>query len=109
MHVGWDWAGEAHDITIVDDTGVVIDRWALTHDEEGIAGSIRRLGSHGEASELPIAIGATHNLVIDRLLAAGHPVVAIHPNAFHATRPRWGASRCCGVRRPRSTETLPAA
>jgi transposase len=31
-------------------------------------------------------------LVIDRLLAAGHPVVPIHPNAFHATRPRWGAS-----------------
>ena len=93
MHVGWDWAGEAHDITIVDDTGAVIDRWALTHDEEGIAGSICRLASHGDPDDLPIAIEATHSLVIDRLLAGGHPVVPIHPNAFHATRPRWGASK----------------
>jgi hypothetical protein len=31
--------------------------------------------------------------VVDRLLAAGHPVVPIHPNAFNAARPRWGASR----------------
>jgi Transposase len=30
---------------------------------------------------------------VDRLLAAGHPVVRIHPNAFHAARPRWGGSR----------------
>lgn len=93
MHVGWDWAGETHDLTIVDDTGAVIDRWALTHDEEGIAGSIHRLAVHGEPAQLPVAIEATHSLVIDRLLAAGHPVVPIHPNAFHATRPRWGASR----------------
>jgi hypothetical protein len=31
--------------------------------------------------------------VVDRLLAAGHPVGPIHPNAFNATRPRWGAAR----------------
>ena len=29
---------------------------------------------------------------MDRLLAAGHPVIPIHPNAFHASRPRWGAA-----------------
>lgn len=31
--------------------------------------------------------------MVDRLLGAGHPVVPIHPNAFNAARPRWGASR----------------
>jgi transposase len=31
--------------------------------------------------------------VVDRLLAAGHPVVPVHPNAFHALMPRWGAAR----------------
>lgn len=30
---------------------------------------------------------------MDRLLAADHPVVPVHPNAFHAMRPRWGASK----------------
>ena len=29
---------------------------------------------------------------MERLLAAGHPVVPVHPTAFWAARPRWGAS-----------------
>lgn len=93
MHIGWDWASEAHDVTVIDDTGEILDRWAPTHDEAGIDASLRRLAGHGDPAGLPIAIEATHSLVIDRLLAAGHPVVPIHPNAFHATRPRWGASK----------------
>jgi transposase len=93
MHVGWDWASQAHDITLIDPAGQVIDRWAPTHDEAGITASLGRLAGHGAPAQLPIAIEATHSLVIDRLLAAGHPVVPIHPNAFHATRPRWGASK----------------
>ena len=40
-----------------------------------------------------MAIETTSGLVVDRLLEAGHPVVPIHPNAFNAARPRWGASR----------------
>ncbi|MFF1649651.1 transposase [Streptomyces sp. NPDC058240] len=40
-----------------------------------------------------MAIETTRGLVVDRLLAAGHPVVPVHPNAFHAMRPRWGASK----------------
>lgn len=93
MHVGWDWAAEAHDVTVIDDAGVIVDRWALTHDEAGIAATLERLATLDDPAKLPVAIEATHSLVIDRLLAAGHPVVPIHPNAFHATRPRWGASR----------------
>jgi transposase len=41
---------------------------------------------------LPVIIERTSGLVIDRLLATGHPVVPVHPTAFHAARPRWGAS-----------------
>lgn len=93
MLIGWDWATEAHDVTVMDEAGAVVDRWAPSHDEAGVAASLRRLAAHGAPDELPVAIEATHSLVIDRLLAAGHPVVPIHPNAFHATRPRWGASK----------------
>jgi transposase len=93
MHVGWDWASEAHDVTVIDDAGGIVERWALTHDEAGIAATIERLAGFGDPGGLAVAIEATQGLVIDRLLAAGHPVVPIHPNAFHATRPRWGASR----------------
>lgn len=92
-YIGWDWATQAHDVTVIDETGQLVDRWALEHTESGIDATIRRLTSHGEPARLAIAIEATHSLVIDRLLDAGHPVVPIHPNAFHATRPRWGAAR----------------
>jgi transposase len=42
---------------------------------------------------LAVTIETSRGLIVDRLLAAGHPVVPVHPNAFHAARPRWGAAR----------------
>jgi Transposase len=42
---------------------------------------------------LPVAVETTNGVVVDRLLTAGDPVVPVHPNAFNATRPRWGAAR----------------
>jgi transposase len=77
----------------MDADGGIVDRWAFAHDAQGLDGAITRLGRHGRPEALPVAIEATNGLVIDRLLEAGHPVVPIHPNAFNAARPRWGASR----------------
>jgi len=93
MLIGWDWASTTHDVTVMDEAGTRVERFALTHDERGIEEALSRLARLGRPEDLPVAIESTASLVIDRLLAAGHPVVPIHPNAFHATRPRWGASR----------------
>lgn len=93
MQVGWDWASESHDVTVVDNAGGVVDRFAFAHDEAGIKEALRRLASHGRPEDLPVAIETTSGLVVDRLLEAGHPVVPIHPNGFNAARPRWGASK----------------
>jgi transposase len=93
MLVGWDWAAESHDVTVIDDEGGVVDHWVLRHDEAGIGAALARLSTLGSPGELPVAIEATGGVVVDRLLAAGHPVVAVHPNAFWAARPRWGTSR----------------
>jgi transposase len=93
MQVGWDWASETHDVTVLTDAGAVVDRFSLTHDEAGLDDAIARLSRHGQAEDLPVAIETTSGLVVDRLLQAGHPIVPIHPNAFHAARPRWGSSR----------------
>lgn len=93
MYIGWDWASATHDVTVLSGDGrTVLDRWALAHSAVGIDSAIARLGRHGAPGELPVAIEATSGVVIDRLLAAGHPVVPIHPNAFNAARPRWSAS-----------------
>ncbi|MFG2846455.1 IS110 family transposase, partial [Kitasatospora sp. NPDC048296] len=93
MFIGWDWATETHDVTVMDNSGTRVDRWELAHTEQGIEATLARLRRHGDPAELPVAIETTRGLVVDRLLAAGHPVVPVHPNAFHAMRPRWGASK----------------
>lgn len=93
MLVGWDWATCTHDVTVMDDDGTRVDRWVLPHTEDGLSSTICRLARHGDPATMPVAIEATRGLVVDRLLAAGHPVVPVHPNAFHAVRPRWGATR----------------
>jgi transposase len=91
-YVGFDWASRAHDVTVLDEAGGVVDRWAFPHSETGWVTTLGRLARHGAAAELPVIIERTSGLIIDRLLAAGHPVVPVHPTAFHAARPRWGAS-----------------
>ena len=101
MQVGWDWASETHDVTVMDTAGQVVDHWSLNHNEDGLDRAIGRLARHGCPETLPVAIKTTNGVVVDRLLAAGHPVVPVHPNAFNATRPRWGAARAkSAARRP---------
>ena len=93
LYAGWDWASESHAVTVLDQDGKVVQRFSLRHDEAGLTDAMERLSSIAPPAELPVAIETTSGLVVDRLVRAGHPVVPIHPNAFHATRPRWGASR----------------
>ncbi|WP_425826047.1 IS110 family transposase [Streptomyces fractus] len=93
MYIGWDWATETHDVTVMDNSGARVDRWEFSHTEDGIARTLAKLAKCGAPADLPVAIETTRGLAVDRLLAAGHPVVPVHPNAFHAMRPRWGASK----------------
>src|SRR5215207_9197921 len=92
MFVGWDWASATHAVTVLDDAGVVVDRWAFRHTEQDLVGALVRLARLAEPAALPVIIERASGLVVERLLAAGHPVVPVHPTAFWAARPRWGAS-----------------
>jgi transposase len=89
MFVGIDWASRAHELCVVDEQGGVVARFAFAHTERGISDAFARLAKLGKPAELPVAIERPDGLLVDRLLEAGHPVVPIHPNAFHAARPRW--------------------
>lgn len=93
MFAGWDWASESHDVTVLDNAGAKAQRWALAHTEAGMTSTLARLRRHGDPTSVPVAIETTRGLVIDRLLAAGHPVFPVHPNAFNAVRARWGAAK----------------
>jgi transposase len=93
MYVGWDWASETHDVTVIDESGEIVDRWTLRHSAADLDATLSRLAGYGQPEDLAVAIETASGLVVDRLLNGGHPVVPIHPNAFNAARPRWGASR----------------
>ncbi|MFH8387315.1 transposase, partial [Kitasatospora sp. NPDC018058] len=70
MFIGWDWATESHDVSVMDNSGTRVDRWELAHTEQGIEATIRRLRRHGSPADLPVAIETTRGVVVDRLLAA---------------------------------------
>lgn len=93
MFIGWDWGSTVHAVSVTGDDGHQIDHWLCPHDETGLASTLQRLAVHGDPAGLPVAIETTRGLVVDRLRTAGHPVVPVHPNAFNAVRPRWGAAR----------------
>ena len=91
-YVGWDWASRTHDVTVLEDSGAVVERWSFAHTEAGWAATLHRLRRHGDPDQLPVIIEKSSGLVVDRLLGAGHPVIPVHPTAFYAARPRWGAA-----------------
>lgn len=93
MHVGWDWASQNHDVTVIDDAGAIRARFAIGHDEASLHGLFQDLASLAAPADLPVAIERPDGIIVERLLAAGHRVVPVHPNAFHAARLRWGAGR----------------
>ena len=87
MFVGWDWASITHDITVIDATGAVVDRWAPPHTEQGLTQTITRLGRHGPRPT--------------------SPSLSNDPAAWR--RPALGrGTRSCPSMRPRSTPPGPA-
>ena len=92
MFVGLDWGGLRHAVCVVDGSGAVVDRFEVGHDRAGLDALLARLGKQGAAAELPVAIERPSGLVVDRLVAAGHPLVPVHPNLLNACRPRYRAA-----------------
>lgn len=92
-YCGIDWAKDKHDVCVLDPAGRVRDRFTFAHTFEGLAEAIRRLDRLGCRAQLPIGIERPSGLLVDTLVAAGFPLVPIHPNALKATRPRYTASQ----------------
>lgn len=82
---GLDLASEEHRLVIVVD-GHPLDERRITHSEDGLAALIRNLR---KLQVTRVAIEQPNGLVVDRLLDAGIPVVAVHPNQLAAARDRY--------------------
>lgn len=85
---GIDWASEAHEVCVSDE-GQVAERFSAPHDERGITGLAARLKRAGVAR---VAIERPDGILVERLLAAGLEVLAIHPNQVKAARARFAVA-----------------
>jgi transposase len=86
---GIDWATEFHDVRIADEHGRVLAQQRVDHDEYGIGALLALLALHDVQL---VAIERPEGLLVGRLLAAGIPVLAIHPNKVAAARDRFRAA-----------------
>jgi transposase len=89
---GLDWGGTHHAVCVVDDSGQVIERIDVDHHAAGLADLRERLRRIAPPAEVPIAIERPTGLLVDTLVAEGHPVIPIHPNVVKACRPRYRAA-----------------
>lgn len=83
---GLDLASEEHRLVVVDAEGRRVEERQVAHSEEGVALLVRKLLALAVAR---VAIEQPNGLVVDRLLDAGIPVVAVHPNQLAAARERY--------------------
>jgi transposase len=86
LYVGIDWAAQTHAICVLDDAGHTLSSFTIAHTAEGFDQLIARLRRLGEPAELRVAIERPDGRLVDRLLEAGHRVVAVTPNAIKAWR-----------------------
>lgn len=91
VFVGVDWGCGAHAVCVIDIEGMVLDRFEVGHDHEGLAALVTRLKKHGAPSVIPVAIERPSGLLVDTLVEAGFVVTPIHPNVVKACRPRYRA------------------
>ena len=86
MFVGIDWASQTHAVCVLDHAGTKHANFQVGHTADGLDQLIARLGRLGDPATLPVAIERPDGRLVDRLLEAGHPVVAVQPNAIKAWR-----------------------
>lgn len=85
---GVDWASEAHEICVSEE-GQVSERFSVEHNERGIAALAEELAKLGVCR---VAIERPDGILVERLLAAGLEVLAIHPNQVKAARARFAVA-----------------
>ncbi|HSD10443.1 MAG TPA: IS110 family transposase [Candidatus Binatia bacterium] len=89
---GLDWAAREHAICVVDGRGAVVAQFTVAHSTAGMTELVARLAKVAPPSELRVAIERPTGLLVDTLVEQGFIVVAIHPNAVKASRPRYSAA-----------------
>ncbi len=91
IFVGDDWSEDHHDIEILDESGVRLDRRRLPEGVEGVAQLHALVAEHADdAAQVVVGIETDRGLWVAALVAAGYAVYAINPKAVSRYRERYG-------------------
>lgn len=88
VFVGLDWGEQHHQVHALDGAGATRLLFRVPHDRSGLERLRVALSALGEPSEVGVAIERREGLLVDHLLAWGHPVYPVNPKV--AARAREG-------------------
>ena len=88
-HAGVDWSWDRQAVCVIDDEGVVLDRFEVQQRARALAGMTQRLHRWGVRR---VAIERPDGPVVEVLLGAGLEVVVISPRQVRAFRLRHGTA-----------------
>ena len=88
--VGIDWATEAHQVCVLDETGAVVGERSVTHAGEAIAAFTVWLAELGAAAadRVAVAIEVPRGAVVETLVERGFHVYALNPKQLDRFRDR---------------------
>jgi transposase len=86
---GFDWAGDHHDVVVVDSHGAVLEQFRMDESAEGWQELQQRLVTY---PGIPVAIETRSGAAVERLLEAGFAVYPINPKAAKRYRERKAPS-----------------
>ena len=87
--VGFDWAGDHHDVVLVDQYGKIAEAFRFDDTAEGWQLLVKRLNKH---SDPVVAIETSSGATVERLLEAGYAVYPVNPKAAKRYRERKAPS-----------------
>ncbi len=94
VYIGIDWSEEKHDVTLLNESGVILGQLTMTHTPEGLLKleeARRQVGLAPQACL--VALETAHHLLVDFLWDRGyHQVYVIPPSVIKSSRGRYGQS-----------------
>ena len=87
--VGFDWAGDHHDVVLVDFCGKIVEDFRFDDTAEGWQRLIKTLSKHPDPA---VAIETSGGMTVQRLLDAGYAVYPVNPKAAKRYRERKAPS-----------------
>ncbi|MCI0728556.1 MAG: IS110 family transposase [Chloroflexi bacterium] len=92
--MGIDWSEQKHDVTFLNEAGVIISQLTIPHTPDGLLNLEKTRQQLGQSrEECLVALETAHHLIIDFLWARGYShVYVIPPGVINSSRGRYGQS-----------------